>query len=339
MPSKIPPKPIKTMAQLIAGAESPDEIVLPMSKGEKLLFLPFAKIRPFVGHLFRLYTGERLDDMASSVRQNGILMPCIVRRIYNDTAYEYEMLSGHNRMAAGTLAGLEGALCLVKDGITDTEARMYVIETNLMQRSFSDMLPSEKAAVLAMQYSEMFSQGKRNDIIRELEELGQVGCKTEASTCGNDCHKLSRDTIGLEYGLKGRMVAAYVRIDMLSCALKDRLDNAEFPLMAGVGISFLSAAEQQSVEAVLATGAKLTKDLASRLKEQSAIGALDENQIVSILTCPPAKAATPPQIKIKQSTYAPYFPPQTPQKEIERVIGEALAFYFAQHEIEKGGVA
>ena len=62
----------------------------------------------------------------------------------------YEMLSGHNRMNAGKLAGLESAWCLVKEGLTDEEALMYVIETNLLQRSFADLLPSEKAAVLAL---------------------------------------------------------------------------------------------------------------------------------------------------------------------------------------------
>ena len=49
---------------------------------------------------------------------------------------------------------------------------MYVIETNLMQRSFTDLLPSEKAAVMAEQYDKTCCQGKRNDILRKLEILG-----------------------------------------------------------------------------------------------------------------------------------------------------------------------
>jgi len=59
---------------------------------------------------------------------------------------------------------------LLKD-ISDEEAMVYVVETNLMQRSFADMVNSEKAAVLAMQYDKMFSQGKRNDIINALKTL------------------------------------------------------------------------------------------------------------------------------------------------------------------------
>lgn len=142
----------------LAGQDR-DQVPEIKQKGLRLVFIPFSKIRQFTGHPFRLYIGERLSDMVESVRQNGILMPLIVRRIFDDGEHDYEMLSGHNRMNAGQIAGLDGAWCLVKEGLTDAEALMYVIETNMLQRSFSDLLPSEKAAVLAMRYSEMFSQG------------------------------------------------------------------------------------------------------------------------------------------------------------------------------------
>lgn len=57
------------------------------------------------------------------------------------------------------------------ENISDDDARAYVIETNLMQRSFLDMTPSEKAEVIALHHSKMFSQGKRNDIIEHLKML------------------------------------------------------------------------------------------------------------------------------------------------------------------------
>ena len=46
-----------------------------------------------------------------------------------------------------------------------------MIETNVLQRSFSEMLPSEKAAVLTLRYSKMICQGRRNDIVEELKRL------------------------------------------------------------------------------------------------------------------------------------------------------------------------
>lgn len=52
-----------------------------------LIVIPFARIQAYVNHPFRLYTGERLADMVESVRQNGILLPLIVRRIVDDPNY------------------------------------------------------------------------------------------------------------------------------------------------------------------------------------------------------------------------------------------------------------
>ena len=50
-------------------------------------------------------------------------------------------------------------LPIVKENLSDEDAWIYVIETNVLQRSFSEMLPSEKAAVLALRYSKMICQG------------------------------------------------------------------------------------------------------------------------------------------------------------------------------------
>ena len=62
------------------------------------------------------------------------------------------MLAGHNRQNAAKLAGLKEIPAIVKDNLPDDEAYVYVIETNLMQRSFTDLSVSEKAAVLAERY-------------------------------------------------------------------------------------------------------------------------------------------------------------------------------------------
>jgi ParB family chromosome partitioning protein len=56
------------------------------------------------------------------------------------------MLAGHNRMNAARLAGIAEIPTIVKKNLSDEDAYVYVIETNLMQRSFAELLPSEKAA-------------------------------------------------------------------------------------------------------------------------------------------------------------------------------------------------
>lgn len=199
--------------------------------GNDIRMLPIESIRPFHSHPFHLYTGDRLDDMAENIREHGILVPVIVQK----TADGYEMLSGHNRMNAAKLAGIREVPAIVKENLTEREAFVYVIETNMLQRSFSELFVSEKAAVLAERYDKVMSQGKRNDIIRELEEM--TGAEV---TCGHDDHKSkSRDSLGEEYGLSGSTVARMLRVNQLIPEMKDKLDNGEINLMAAVQISYV----------------------------------------------------------------------------------------------------
>ena len=125
--------------------------------------------------------GECLSDMVESMKEHGILNPVIVRKIYD----EHEILSGHNRQNTTRIAGLTEIPAIVKEGISEEEAYIYVIEANLMQRFFSDFLPSEKATVMEAHYSKVCCQGKRNDIIREL--LIMNGEMPE--TCGHKGHR------------------------------------------------------------------------------------------------------------------------------------------------------
>lgn len=294
-------------------------------KGVRLVFVSFSRICHFQKHPFRLYTGERFSDMVESIRQNGILMPLIIRRIFGDPAHDYEMLSGHNRMNAGQSAGLEGAWCVVKEGLSDAEAMMYVIETNLLQRSFSDLLPSEKAAVLALRYSEMFSQGKRNDIQRELEAL-----EHGSGTCGSDFHKSkNRDVLGEDYALTGRQVATYLRINRLYDGLKLRLDEKLLTQASAVSLSYLNNPDQLAVHAALLRYQRKPADAQmAAVRKLAETGPLTEGSVMDLLQ---KKASSPPKaLSIQSAVYTPYFASGTPKKEIERVIGEALALYFSQ---------
>ena len=93
------------------------------------------KIAPFHNHPFRLYEGKRLDDMVESVREHWIFIPVIVQKI----ADGYEMLSGHNRWNAAKIVGITEIPAIIKENLTEREAYVYVIETNMLQRSFDDL--------------------------------------------------------------------------------------------------------------------------------------------------------------------------------------------------------
>ncbi|SHH68029.1 ParB N-terminal domain-containing protein [Desulfosporosinus lacus] len=295
--------------------------------------LPFSLMDDFKEHPFRLYEGERKKDMVESIKDKGILQPLILRPKQND---RYEILSGHNRKYCGIEAGLEGSPVIIKKNLSDEDAWIYVIETNLLQRSFSDMLESEKAAVLSLQHSKLFSQGKRNDIIAALKKLENPHDTSENSTSA-EIRKSSntRNALAEEYGLKPNQIALYLRVHQLIDPLKVRLDHNELPLSVAADLSFLKETEQKSLDKCLElNGFKADMKKTDILRGYSQKGKLNEENIFLILNgelgCPPKKKRAP-TFRLKQKVYSQYFTPGQKASEIEEVIEKALEFYFSQN--------
>ena len=188
--------------------------------------LDIDSIKPFHNHSFHLYEVESLDDMVESIRDYGILNPVIVRKIDDG----YEMLSGHNRQNAAKIAGLKKIPAIIKYDLPDTDAYVYVIETNLMQRSFSDLEISEKAAVLKERYDKVLYQRQRESIMAEVAKLEGKPLKGGHG----DHHFNNRDEVGKEYGLSGSSVGRLLKVNDLIIPLRHKMDNGS--LMFKVGI-------------------------------------------------------------------------------------------------------
>lgn len=271
------------------------------------------EIRAFHNHPFRMYEGERLEDMVESIQAHGILNPVIVHKLEDG----YEMLSGHNRWNAAKIAGINKIPAIVKEGLSEEEAYIYVIETNLMQRSFTDMLPSEKAAVLKERYDKVISQGKRNDIIRELEELKGV-----SSTCGNDFHKSrKREDIGEEYGYTGRMVANFLRLNELIPELKEWVDIKKINLVTAVQLSYAAKEIQKTI---FTLGRPINKEMAVKLREDG----ITVSDVIEIV-CGASKGtkASGKSIKISAKVYEKYFK-DAKADDMADIIEKALDAWF-----------
>lgn len=276
------------------------------------------QIVPFHDHPFRLYEGKRLDDMVESIREHGVLNPVIVRKA--DAGYE--MLAGHNRVNAAKIAGLTEVPAIIKKNISDEEAYVYVIETNLMQRSFTDMLPSEKAAVLTERYEKVVSQGKRNDILKEIRMLEGE----DDGPGGHDVHmSKSRDSLGTEYGMTGRNIARYIRVNKLIAPLKHMLDEGSLTLTAAVDLSYLSTQEQ---ELLAGCAEKIDGKTAAVLRAET--GSLTEKRILEILNPPKEqKMEKPLSVKIPAEADRRYFSGMKPKEKAD-IIMKALEAWFAK---------
>lgn len=284
------------------------------------------KLKPFKNHPFKLYEGQRFEDMCDSVKENGVLFPIIVRLVDGGS---YEILSGHNRTEAAKAAGLEYIPAIIRENLTEDEAMLIVTETNLIQRSFADLSHSERAVTLAMHHEAIKRQGKRTDLINEIEDL--LKNNTDPVTSRTLCMKLdSKQKIGDQYNMSSRNVANYLRVNHLSTELKKRLDNDEFAFRAAVEISYLSNEEQDTLHKVLDNPAyKLDMKKAAQLREFSEKKILTANDIVEILTGVVSSTGKLQKITLRAKNLEQYFTPKQTAEEIEAEIFEALAFFRA----------
>jgi ParB family chromosome partitioning protein len=294
--------------------------------------IPCEKLHPYHNHKFELYTGERLDDMVASIKENGVLSPVIVQ----PDGDGYEILIGHNRWNACKIAGIDTIPAIIKQGLSEDEAEMYVIESNLIQRSFSDLKISEQAAVVASRHSKMFSPGKRNDIIRELTLLENPDAEISEDTTLNPMGSRldTNEEVGKEYGVSKGSVVRLVRINKLTDALKALVDSGDIAIRAGVELSFLSEKAQEIV-------AEQAEDFKVDMKKSKALhdaadkeGNIDTATIVRIITGTADVKPKPKSVKISEETFYKYFEPGTKKAQVTETVEKALAFYFANAESE-----
>ena len=309
-------------------AEDPVKDTLVAVNG--IVSIPIEEIHPFHDHPFRLYEGDRLEDMVQSIREYGVLNPVIVRK----AARGYEMLAGHNRTNAAKIAGLTEVPAIVKTDLPDEDAYVYVIETNLLQRSFAELLPSEKAAVLVARYEKISSQGKRNDIRQEIEALeetcGHDVHKSRKRTCGHDVHKSqkSRDGLGEEYGMTGRNIARYMRLDRLIPEFKDAVDKGTLAMVAAVDLSYLNVKMQKMIQQVAeAEGKKLKPKQAVELRKMGKD--ITKEAVESVLAGKEQKKVQNISVKLPVEMYEKYFA-QMDAGAVQEIMEKALEGYFGK---------
>ena len=295
-----------------------------------IVSIPVEEIHPFHDHPFRLYEGERLEDMVQSIKEHGMLNPVIVRK----AARGYEMLAGHNRTNAAKIAGLSEVPAIVKTDLSDEDAYVYVIETNLLQRSFAELLPSEKAAVLVARYEKISSQGKRNDIRQEIEALeetcGHDVHKSRQRTCGHDVHKSqkSRDGLGEEYGMTGRNIARYMRLDRLIPEFKDAVDKGTLAMVAAVDLSYLNVKMQKLIQQVAeAEGKKLKPKQTVELRKMGKD--ITKEAVEDVLVGKEQKKLQSVSVKLPLELYERYFG-QMDARTVQEIMEKALEGYFGK---------
>ena len=258
--------------------------------------LPVEALRPFSGHPFHLYTDEKLRELTDSIREHGVLMPVLVRPLDGG----YEIVSGHNRVEAAKLAGLDKVPVTVRE-LDDDTATILMVDSNLRQRE--TLLPSEKAWAYRMKLEAMRHQGVRTS--------AQVEPKL----------RRSNELLASQSPDSRATIQRYIRLTELISPFLDMVDNGRLAFNLAVELSYLSL-ENQTILFSIMERDELSPSLAQNLHKLSSLGKLDESAIEAILLTEPVLKK---KVTLKVERIAPYFPRGTNPEEMEAVILRLLA--------------
>ena len=253
----------------------------------------------FPDHPFKVEDNEEMEQLAESIKENGMQSPIVVRPKEDG---RYEVVSGHRRLFACKKIGLEKVEAIVKE-MTRDEAIIALVDSNIQREH---ILPSEKAKAYKMKMEALNRQGKRTDLTsRPLVE------------------KLSATSIGEDAGESGRQVQRYIRLTELVPEILNLVDENRIAFRPAVEISYLSEEQQRDLVEVYDTY-EATPSLAQaiKLKKLSQDGKLDTETIFEIMA--EEKPNQVETVKFKPDEIKRFFPERTSPDVMKQVIVRLL---------------
>ena len=247
-----------------------------------------------------------MAEMVDSVKLYGVLAPALVR---SKADGGYEMVAGHRRKCAATLAGITEMPCIVRN-LTDDEATIIMVDSNLQRET---ILPSEKAFAYKMKLEAMKRQGQRSDLTSTPLEPKLKGSRSNEELAASSPDSRSQ-------------IQRYIRLTELIPPVLDMVDSGKIAFRPAVELSYLSKEQQQSLYDTMECE-DCTPSLAQaiKMKEFSRDGKLTVEVILSIMQ--EEKPNQREQFKMPKERISKYFAPGTPAQKIEDTIIKALELY------------
>ena len=272
---------------------------------EKVVMLNPADISDFPNHPFKVKQDEAMAEMADSVKQYGVLVPALVRPKADGG---YEMVAGHRRKCAATLAGITEMPCIVRN-LTDDEATIIMVDSNLQRET---ILPSEKAFAYKMKLEAMKRQAGRPKNSAPLEpNLKGTRSNEELAASSPDSRS---------------QIQRYIRLTELIPPVLDMVDNGKIAFRPAVELSYLSKEQQQSLYDTMECE-DCTPSLAQaiKMKEFSRDGKLSAEVILSIMQEEKPNQREKPAFRDERITRL--IPKSIPRGQETDFVIRALEFY------------
>lgn len=261
--------------------------------------MPLFDLHPFEGHPFKVLDDELMEQTVESIRQIGVVSPLIVRP---DPEGGFEILSGHRRLHAAQLAGLETVPVIVKE-MDDDAAIIFMVDSNLQREN---ILPSERAFSYKMKLEAMNHQGQRVDLT-----CSQLGNKLDG--------KKSSEVMADELGTSKNQIFRYIRLTNLIPKILDMVDEKKIAFNPAVELSYLKPSEQKEfLEAMDYAQASPSLSQAQRLKKLSQEGGCTLDAMCEVMN--EIKKDELDHVTIKNEVLRKYFPKSYTPKQMQDTI-------------------
>ena len=261
--------------------------------------MPLSDLHPFEGHPFKVLDDELREQTVESIKQSGVVSPLIVRP---DPEGGFEILSGHRRLHAAQLAGLETVPVIVKE-MDDDAAIIFMVDSNLQREN---ILPSERAFSYKMKLEAMKHQAGRPP-------------KENDSQLGNNFGKLSSEEMAEELGTSKNQIFRYIRLTNLIPEILDMVDEKKIAFNPAVELSYLKPSEQKEfLEAMDYAQASPSLSQAQRLKKLSQEGGCTLDAMCEVMN--EIKKDELDHVTIKNEVLRKYFPKSYTPKQMQDTI-------------------
>ena len=258
--------------------------------------MSLSDLHPFEGHPFKVLDDELMEQTVESIKQIGVVSPLIVRP---DPEGGFEILSGHRRLHAAQLAGLETVPVIVKE-MDDDAAIIFMVDSNLQREN---ILPSERAFSYKMKLEAMKHQGQRGDLTSD-----QIGQKSWA------VNQLADDA-----NESKTQVQRFIRLTNLIPEILDMVDEKKIAFNPAVELSYLKPSEQKEfLEAMDYAQASPSLSQAQRLKKLSQEGGCTLDAMCEVMN--EIKKDELDHVTIKNEVLRKYFPKSYTPKQMQDTI-------------------
>ena len=222
------------------------------------------KLHTFENHPYKVQDNEEMDALAESIKAHGVVSPIIVRPLEN-TADEYEIISGHRRVMASRKAGITEVPALVVS-LDRNAAAIVLVDSNLHREH---ILPSEKAFAYKMKAEALEHQGWKSDLTS-----CQVGTKLRTD-----------EQIAADANDSARQVQRYIRLTNLIHEILQYVDEGRISFTPAVELSYLNEQEQYDLlEQMELNDCTPSLSQACRFKKMSQEDGLTPESIAEIMS-------------------------------------------------------